>query len=331
MPPGLEEHDRGEILGKCGITRSAEAKPQHGRRVAFEQVAERLAVAQLCAPEELGIGWLDGRHGFHVLIWSLGGELCHEARSSRLVANANPCFSVRLMGIAALYDIHGNLPALEAVLAELDGAGVDRVVVGGDVTAGPFPAECVDLLRELGPRVEFLRGNADREVVEGGEGDAGWCLARLGPERAAVVTAWPPTVRADVDGLGRLLFCHATPDSDEAIITPVTPDDAVAEVLAGAEADVVVYGHIHVQYERGRAPRLVNPGSVGWPYQGRRGAYWAILGPGVEFRRTEYDVEAAAEQIRASGYPNAGDAVARMLDPPTPEEATEQFEKLRGA
>jgi putative phosphoesterase len=233
--------------------------------------------------------------------------------------------------IAALYDIHGNLPALEAVLADVEAAGVDRVLVGGDLVAGPFPAECLDLLTELGPRVEFVRGNADREVVAGGEGDRSWCVDRLGPERAAFVDAWPMTIRADVEGLGRVLFCHATPESDEAFITPITPDEAVAEALAGAQADVVVYGHIHVQYERGRAPRLVNPGSVGWPHEPRRGAYWAILGPGVEFRRTDYDFEATAERILASGYPNAKHAAETILDPPSPEEASEHFEQLRAS
>jgi predicted phosphodiesterase len=233
--------------------------------------------------------------------------------------------------IAALYDVHANLTALEAVLAEVDAARVDLVVVGGDLVAGPFPAECLDRLTTLGDRVAFLRGNGDREVVAGGDGDRNWCLDRLGPDRAAAISAWPPTVRADVDGLGRVLFCHATPDSDEAFLTPATPDEAVAEALAGADADVVVYGHIHVQYERGESPRLVNPGSVGWPHEGRRGAYWAVLGPNVEFRRTEYDYTAAAETILASGYPNAKDAAETLLDPPTPEEATEHFEKLRGA
>jgi putative phosphoesterase len=231
--------------------------------------------------------------------------------------------------IAALYDIHGNLPALEAVLAEIE--PVDLVVVGGDLVAGAFPAECLDRLAELGERVAFLRGNADREVLEGGEGERGWCLEQLGPERAAAVASWPPTVRVDVGGLGHVLFCHATPDSDEAFLTPITPDEAVAEALAGADADVVVYGHIHVQYERGHARRLVNPGSVGWPHEGRRGAYWALLGPDIEFRRTDYDVEAAAEAVLASGFPKARDMADTIIDPPTPEEATEHFEKLRDA
>jgi putative phosphoesterase len=233
--------------------------------------------------------------------------------------------------IAALYDVHGNLPALEAVLAEVETERPDLVLVGGDLVAGPFPAECLDALRGLDRDVAFVRGNGDREVVAGGEGERSWCVDRLGEERAQFVAVWPLTVRRDVDGLGRVLFCHATPHSDEAFLTPATPEAAVAEALAGAEAEVVVYGHIHVQYERGDAPRLVNPGSVGWPHEGRRGAYWALLGPDVDFRRTEYDYEAAAELILASGYPNAKDAAETLLDPPTPEEATEHFEQLRGA
>jgi diadenosine tetraphosphatase ApaH/serine/threonine PP2A family protein phosphatase len=153
----------------------------------------------------------------------------------------------------------------------------------------------------------------------------------LGPEHARLVARWPETVTLEADGLGPVLFCHATPRSDEAFLTPATPDEAVAEELSGVKEDVVVYGHIHVQYERGDRPRLVNPGSVGWPHEGRRGAFWALFGPDVEFRRTEYDVEAAIAQIRGTGYPQADFMTDTLLNPPTPEEATEHFEKLRGA
>ena len=235
------------------------------------------------------------------------------------------------MRIAALYDIHGNLPALEAVLAELGSAGADAVLVGGDAVAGPFPAECLDALAVLGDRVFYVRGNADREVLEGGTDDHAWCLQALGPDHARLVTEWPETVTLEADGLGPVLFCHATPRSDEAFLTPATPDEAVAEELSGVEEDVVVYGHIHVQYERGDRPRLVNAGSVGWPHEGRRGAFWALFGPDVEFRRTKYDVDAAIAQIRATGYPQAEFMTDTLLNPPTPEEATEHFEKLRGA
>jgi putative phosphoesterase len=233
--------------------------------------------------------------------------------------------------IAALYDIHGNLPALEAVLAEVDAAGVDRVLVGGDVVAGPFPAECLDALDALGERVSYVRGNADREVLAGGEGDRSWCLQALGPEHARRAAEWPLTVTLEADGLGPVLFCHATPRSDEAFLTSLTPDEAVAEELSGVAEDVVVYGHIHVQYERGERPRLVNPGSVGWPHERRPGAFWALFGPDVEFRRTDYDVDAAVSLIAATGYPQAELMVDTLRNPPTPEEATEHFEKLRGA
>jgi putative phosphoesterase len=233
--------------------------------------------------------------------------------------------------IAALYDIHGNLPALEAVLAEVDAAGVDRVLVGGDVVAGPFPAECLEALDALGERVSYVRGNADREVLAGGEGDRSWCLQALGPEHARRTAEWPLTVTLDADGLGPVLFCHATPRSDEAFLTSLTPDEAVAEELSGVAEDVVVYGHIHVQYERGERPRLVNPGSVGWPHERKPGAFWALFGPEVEFRRTDYDVDAAVSLIAATGYPQAEFMVDTLRYPPTPEEATEHFEKLRGA
>ena len=235
------------------------------------------------------------------------------------------------MRIAALYDIHGNLPALEAVLVDVEAAGADVVLVGGDVLSGPFPAECMDALEALGDSVVYVRGNADREVLAGGEGDRSWCLDALGPEHARRAVEWPLTVTLEADGLGPVLFCHATPRSDEAFLTSATPDEAVAEALAGVDEDVVVYGHIHVQYERGRRPRLVNPGSVGWPHEGRRGAFWALFGPDVEFRRTEYDVDTAIARIRETDYPQAEFMVDTLLNPPTPEEATEHFEKLRGA
>jgi predicted phosphodiesterase len=189
----------------------------------------------------------------------------------------------------------------------------------------------MDVLDAHGDRVVYVRGNADREVLAGGEGDRSWCLRALRPEQRGRAAAWPLTVTLEAGGLGPVLFCHATPRSDEAFLTSVTPADAVAEALSGVDEDVVVYGHIHVQYERGERPRLVNPGSVGWPHEGRRGAFWALFGPDVDFRRTEYDVDAAIARIRATGYPQVEFMVDTLLNPPTPEEATEHFEKLRGA
>ena len=200
-------------------------------------------------------------------------------------------------------------------------AEADRLVVGGDVVAGPMPRECLDLLLELGDRALFLRGNADRFVAERSpEHGASWCSDQLGEERLARVAAWPLTVDLDIDALGRVLFIHATPTSDEEILTRITPDAEVAEAFAGVEAGTVVGGHTHVQFDRriAGAPRFVNAGSVGIPYEGRRGAFWALLGPDVELRRTEYDVDEAVRRYRETGDPLAEQMIEILLEPPSP-------------
>jgi putative phosphoesterase len=224
--------------------------------------------------------------------------------------------------VAALYDIHANLPALEAVLAEV--GPDDDVVVGGDFTAGPMPAETVDALRALGKRVRFIRGNADRIAAAGG-----WEAERLGPERLAFVAGLPETVVLEVDGLGPVLFCHGSPRGDEEIITAVTPDDRLRRILAGVSEPVVVCGHTHHQFDRtvdGR--RVVNAGSIGLPYEGRPGAYWARLGPGVEHRRTVYALDPAAERILATGHPDAEEWVETLREPRTAADVAAHFESL---
>jgi putative phosphoesterase len=234
--------------------------------------------------------------------------------------------------VAVLSDIHGNLPALEAVLADVEQASVDAIVVPGDTVSGPFAAEVFDLLTERGAHI--VRGNADRLVLEGGEGAIGeWSAERLG-DRLATVAAWPLTVELDVEGLGRALVCHATPGSDELLYTRITPDDELAGIFSGVDADVVVCGHTHVQYDRRLAGglRIVNPGSVGMPYEGERGAFWALLGPDVELCRTEYDVEAATAAMRDTGAPDVEAQLIRyLLEPPDPDHATRFFESQRGA
>jgi len=235
--------------------------------------------------------------------------------------------------IAALYDVHGNLPALEAVLAEVERERVDAVVSGGDVAMGPMPVECVDRLRALERPVLWVRGNADREAAPPAVGDlVAWVSERLGPERRAFVRDAPLTARADVPGLGGVLFCHATPRRDDEILTKVSPEERVAAALAGVDERVVVHGHTHVQYDRHVGQhRVVNAGSVGSPYEGRRGAFWALLGPGVELRRTEYDVEAAVAAIRATGSPNADELAEWLLEPPDPDEVSAYFEGNAGS
>ncbi len=239
------------------------------------------------------------------------------------------------MRVAAVYDVHGNLPALEAVLAEVERARVDDIVFGGDLVPGPFPAEALELALSTGGR--FVMGNADRALL--GELDAvpserqtefQWCRERLAREQLGTIAAFEPRISLEIDGLGPTLFCHAVPASDEPIFTPWTPPGRLRELFAGVEERLVVVGHTHVQFllpVGGR--RVANAGSVGMPYADRPGAYWAALGPGIEFRRTEYDVDAAAERIRRSGWPAADEFVAEnLLEVPTAEEAIEVFERM---
>ncbi len=243
------------------------------------------------------------------------------------------------MRVAALYDVHGNLPALEAVLAELENVVPDTILVGGDVVSGPLPGETLERLLALGDRAAFVRGNADLEVVEIAAGDREpradalderWVGEQLARDQRDFLADLPETLVLDVDGLGPTLFCHGSPRSDEEIVTAISPVARVKAILAGVEQRVVVCGHTHVQFDRLVGEhRVVNAGSVGMPYERAPGAYWALLGPDAELRRTDYDVEAAAEEIRASGYP-CGDEFVReqLLHPPSAEEASEFFERL---
>jgi putative phosphoesterase len=236
--------------------------------------------------------------------------------------------------VATLYDIHGNLPALDAVLAEVTEERVDRIVVGGDVAAGPFPAETVARLYELGPSVVFIRGNADRELAEGPEKMPeqvrDWLLPRVSESLRAELGSWPEQERLEVDGLGAVLFCHATPRNDEEIFTELTPDEIVAEMFASAPA-VTVVGHTHMQVDRRLGDRrIVNSGSVGLPYEGRPGAYWTLLADDIEFRRTEYDVDELVRRATASGVPAAEFYRESLLEPEPRAAVAEFFEGIAG-
>jgi putative phosphoesterase len=197
--------------------------------------------------------------------------------------------------VATLYDVHGNLPALEAVLADVpDDAAI---VVGGDVAAGPFPSETLERLRALGDRVHWLRGNADRELTPGEPGLAppevlAWVRTRLSAEQIAFLYALPETLELDVDGLGRVLFCHATPQSDVDIFTERTPEEQIAPQFVNLGVDLVVCGHTHMQFVRTIAGvSVVNSGSVGMAYEDSPGAYWLLLGPDVESRQSTFDLD----------------------------------------
>ena len=235
------------------------------------------------------------------------------------------------MRIAALADIHGNLPALEAVLAEVDRENPDLIVVCGDVASGPMPAETIDLLKTL-RHARFVSGNADRGLIEAFDGKtdavmpgpfADWCAKQITREQRDFLSSFEPTVNIDdVDGLGRVLFCHASPRNDVDIFTVDTPSERVRKLMADVTASVVVCGHTHMQFDRTfNGLRVINPGSIGMPY-GEPGAYWAMLGPDVVMRRTAYDLEAAAARIRALSWPMAAEfARDNVLTVPTVEMA----------
>ncbi|TML46815.1 MAG: metallophosphoesterase family protein [Actinobacteria bacterium] len=233
------------------------------------------------------------------------------------------------MKVAALYDVHGNLPALEAVLAEVpDDAAI---VSGGDVFSGPMPTQTLARLGDLGQRVSFVRGNADRDLGpydERWRARYEWLMAQLTPEAHALAEAWPATVTLDIDGLGQTLFCHGSPRGDLEAITAITSDERLREILSGVTQRTVVCGHTHHQFDRTIDEiRVVNAGSIGMPYEGRPGAYWALLGPEVEFRRTEYDLDAAAEAIRATSYPDPEERIELLTSPHSAEEAAEVLEQ----
>lgn len=236
------------------------------------------------------------------------------------------------MRVAALYDVHGNLPALEAVLAEVERDAFDTVLVGGDVASGPLPVETLDALRALGDRARFIRGNADRELVEGGGPGLSdiWCVEQLGEERLGFLGGLPQTISLQVQGLGHLLFCHGSPRSDEEILTRVSSQERLRDALHGVDASIVICGHTHVQFDLNVSGiRLVNAGSVGLPYEREPGARWASFGPDVALRCTRYDEEGAASRLLAGGAPGAAEFVRMAYrERPGPEEATAFFEHL---
>jgi putative phosphoesterase len=230
--------------------------------------------------------------------------------------------------VAALYDVHGNLPALDAVLADPAFARAEAVVVGGDVAAGPLPAEVLDRLAGLALTVRWVRGNADREVVahyDRGDTDHTIHGPDAPAERADAFTAARIT-RAhrdlmagfeDVVRLDGALFCHGSPRSDEEIITALTPPERLEPMHAGVAEPIVVCGHTHNQFtleHDGR--RVVNAGSVGLPYQGAAAAFWLLLGPDIDLRRTDYDVEAALDAMRATGAPGVDEQLHESLVDP---------------
>jgi predicted phosphodiesterase len=235
------------------------------------------------------------------------------------------------MRVAALADVHGNAPALAAVLGELEREEPELVVFCGDLTWGSLPQETLALVRGLGIPARFVRGNADRMVgVEDGSVRGPWMAARHTAKDLAFLATFEPTVTVDVDGLGPTCFCHGSPRSDEECVTERTPAERVREFMADREEQVVVTAHVHLQFDRAvDGIRSVGPGSVGLPYGDQPGyAYWALLGPDVELRRTPYDLDHAIGLMRATDDPRAETIVELMLSPTSREEVIEEVERL---
>ena len=255
------------------------------------------------------------------------------------------------MRVAALYDIHGNLPALEAVLAEVRQAEVDQIVVGGDVIPGPMPRETLRLLLDLGLPTHFIHGNGELAILAQMAGARSgavtywgtisgarppeaiveiyrWTAAQLS-ELEAVLAGWPMTFQIEIEGLGKVFFCHSTPRSETEGFTRTTAEELLLPLLEPLGVGMVVCGHTHMQFDRwvGKT-RVVNAGSVGAPF-GEPGAYWLLLGPDLQLRRTAYDLDRAARRIRGTSYPQAEEfATQSVLTPPSEQSMLDLFARF---
>ena len=265
---------------------------------------------------------------------SILGQRQNEPRPSRRGQQRE-----QIMRIAVVSDVHANLPALRAVLGDITAAAPDAVVSCGDLAAGPLPGPTIDMLRGLDIPVYCVRGNADRGMIETFDGTADpaatheddiWAGTQLTRDERDYLATFAARHTFDVDDLGPVLFCHATPRGDEEIILATSGQDHLDAALAGVHEPTVICGHTHMQFDRqaGRY-RLVNVGSVGMPY-GQPGAYWVLLGPGVSLRRTNYDLQAAAGEIRQTSRWHKAESFAaeHVLQPPSADDALAAFQRL---
>jgi predicted phosphodiesterase len=245
------------------------------------------------------------------------------------------------MRVAAVADIHGNLPALDAVLADVQEEGADLIVLNGDLADGPMPAPTLDRLAELGDRAVWVRGHSDRRLVDAFDGNFmipgldtdpsadwfEWCAARLNQGYRDQLADLPPLVTLDVDGLGPVAFCHATARDDGEYILVDSPIAHYKGAFAGVAEPTVVVAHTHMPFDRLAAGRrVINVGSVGLQY-GHQGASWAMLGPDVALRRTRYDARAAAAVLRSAArdLPGVESFTANVRAPASDEQALNAF------
>lgn len=234
------------------------------------------------------------------------------------------------MKLAALYDVHGNLPALEAVLAEIKKHEFDQIIVGGDLVLGPMSAECVDLMLSVDIPVHFIRGNCESAILNCKSGqemklpvdvieDVNWTYNQLQPNHIDLIRSWPLTKKLNTT-LGSILFCHATPWSEYENFTKHTSSRKIESKFSDIDSEIVVCGHTHMQFDIAiGSKRVVNAGSVGMPF-GSRGAYWLSIDEGINMKRTQYDYTYAADRITATNYPHAKEfAKNSILLPPSEE------------
>ena len=256
------------------------------------------------------------------------------------------------MRVAVLNDVHANLPALDAVLDEARAASVDAIVFGGDVLPGPMPRETMTRLLALDVPLHFVHGNGELAMLAqidaarpeevtywGTTGGAvlpekyreqiRWNARQLRLDDVSLLRTWPRTLRLPIDGVGEVLFCHATPTSETDAFTRLTPEDVLLPVFGNLGVPLVVCGHTHMQFDRTiGTTHVVNAGSVGCPF-GRTGADWLLLGSGVELRHTSYDLEAAAALVRATEFPGAQEfADMNLLNPPPEAAILQAFSRV---
>ncbi|MEM7739107.1 MAG: metallophosphoesterase family protein [Deinococcota bacterium] len=221
------------------------------------------------------------------------------------------------MRLATLYDIHGNLPALEAVLADIEHHQPDALVLGGDVLSGPLPVATLEALTSLDLPLHWIMGNGDTDIVSQvktgsskglsakGDADAAWVANKLSAQQQDFVATWQDSLTLPVNGLGEVLFCHAIPTSNTFVFTVNTSEVKLEPIFANLPVNTIICGHTHMQFDRVIAgKRVVNSGSIGMSFV-KPGAHWLLLDGDVQLMHTEYDVNAAATRIRASDYPDA--------------------------